>query len=415
MTGKISEDPDRVVTGGEKLAASFAGANYGVLAASFATYLASLAQTLTNKAIDATTNTISNIQLSMFAPSVIDTDPALSANSDNRLATQKAVKAAIAAGGGGGTGNVVGPASAVDSNFTQFSGTTGKLVKDGGLAFDIDGALAANSDARIASQKAIRTLLASAISGLVTIGNVREKLSANRSYYVATTGSDTLNNGLTVGAPFATIQKAIDTACALDLSIYAVTINVAAGTYTPANTLKRYLGVGPISIVGAGNTTIINVTGDNGFFGADAGSWVINTLRILGSYGLFVTGVTSLSCTGVEFGACTFAHIRASSGAAVRMFAYTIAGSSANHYLAEYAARILCINVTVTLTGTPAFSTAFAQCTKHGLMDLELANFSGAAGAGTRYIVTTLGLINTVGLTLPGSVNGVPATGGVYT
>ena len=39
-----------------------------------------------------------------------------------------------AAGGGSGTGDVVGPASAVDGNIVSFDGTTGKLVKDSGVA-----------------------------------------------------------------------------------------------------------------------------------------------------------------------------------------------------------------------------------------------------------------------------------------
>jgi len=37
---------------------------------------------------------------------------------------------------GGGTGDVVGPASAVDSNFAAFDTTTGKLLKDSGIASD---------------------------------------------------------------------------------------------------------------------------------------------------------------------------------------------------------------------------------------------------------------------------------------
>ncbi len=35
---------------------------------------------------------------------------------------------------GGGTGDVVGPASAVDGNFCSFNGTTGKLIKDSGIS-----------------------------------------------------------------------------------------------------------------------------------------------------------------------------------------------------------------------------------------------------------------------------------------
>lgn len=50
------------------------------------------AGTLTNKTIDAALNTLSNIATSMFAANVIDTDGALAANSDTRLASQKATK-----------------------------------------------------------------------------------------------------------------------------------------------------------------------------------------------------------------------------------------------------------------------------------------------------------------------------------
>ncbi|CAH1658773.1 hypothetical protein CHELA1G11_12858 [Hyphomicrobiales bacterium] len=48
--------------------------------------------TLTNKTISGLANTITNLVLSMFASGVIDTDGTLSANSDLKLATQKAVK-----------------------------------------------------------------------------------------------------------------------------------------------------------------------------------------------------------------------------------------------------------------------------------------------------------------------------------
>ncbi len=53
-------------------------------------------------------------------------------------------------------GAVVGPASATDGHIPQFDGTTGKLLKDG-LALDADGTLAANSDTRLATQKAVKT------------------------------------------------------------------------------------------------------------------------------------------------------------------------------------------------------------------------------------------------------------------
>lgn len=49
-------------------------------------------QTLTNKTINASSNTISNITLAMLATNVADTDGTLAANSDTRVATQRATK-----------------------------------------------------------------------------------------------------------------------------------------------------------------------------------------------------------------------------------------------------------------------------------------------------------------------------------
>lgn len=62
-------------------------------------------------------------------------------------------------------GAVVGPTSATADAFTQFDGTTGKLVKSG-VTLDTDVALAGNSDIRLASQKAVKAYVdATAIPG----------------------------------------------------------------------------------------------------------------------------------------------------------------------------------------------------------------------------------------------------------
>lgn len=71
---------------------------------------------------------------------------------------------------GEGAGDVVGPASATASRIAAFDGITGKLLKDGGKTIaeveassipvgylDTDGNLAANSDTKVASQKATKT------------------------------------------------------------------------------------------------------------------------------------------------------------------------------------------------------------------------------------------------------------------
>lgn len=59
--------------------------------------------------------------------------------------------------GGGGSGDVVGPASATANALVLFNSTTGKLIKDSAVTIDTDGTLAANSDSRVATQKAVKT------------------------------------------------------------------------------------------------------------------------------------------------------------------------------------------------------------------------------------------------------------------
>jgi hypothetical protein len=97
---KVSAGADRTVSdygGGAGIVKSDVN---GVVSAAIAgtDYVtATSTNTFTNKTFDAqgTGNALSNITTTMFAVNVIDTDIALAANSDTRLATQKAVKAYV--------------------------------------------------------------------------------------------------------------------------------------------------------------------------------------------------------------------------------------------------------------------------------------------------------------------------------
>ena len=57
------------------------------------------AESFTNKTFNCSLNTLSNITLAMFAANVVDTDSTLAANSDLRVCTQKAIKSYLAAQG----------------------------------------------------------------------------------------------------------------------------------------------------------------------------------------------------------------------------------------------------------------------------------------------------------------------------
>lgn len=71
---------------------------------------------------------------------------------------------------GTGVGDLSGPASATDSAIVLFDSTTGKLVKDSAVTISTDGTMAANSDAKVATEKAIRTYIAAYVTANAVAG-----------------------------------------------------------------------------------------------------------------------------------------------------------------------------------------------------------------------------------------------------
>ena len=95
---------------------------------------------------------------------------------------------------------------------------------------------------------------------------------------------------------------------------------------------------------------------------------------------------------------------------------YTISGNAAVHWLAAQSGEILVAGATVTLSGTPAFSSAFASANGLGDIVCPAITFSGSA-TGQRYIVASNAVVNTNGAGasyLPGNAAGSSSTGGQY-
>lgn len=268
--------------------------------------------------------------------------------------------------------------------------------------------------------------------GAMAISDIRIRLSANLTVYVSTTGNDN-NTGLSAGSPFLTLNKAYNfIRDNYDLNGYTATIQLADGTYTTGlNAQGSVVGrtqigggaAGTIILAGnAGTPTavVIDVTGGPAISCSSSAAVTVQNMKLQGGYGIGVStrGEVNIG-SGITFGPCTAAHVFLSIGAPYLKVGanYTIAGAAPIHWWVAETGNIDCGGKTITLTGTPAFSNAFAIASGSGSQISCGGNtFSGSA-TGARYYANVNGAINTSGggaNYLPGSLAGSTATGGQY-
>lgn len=252
---------------------------------------------------------------------------------------------------------------------------------------------------------------------------VREKLTAARTYYVRTDGNDA-NTGLanTSGGAFLTIQKAVNVVVnEIDAAGYGVTIQLGDGTYTAGATLGKVFGAENVSVVIQGNAVtpsnvVISTTSAAGITANFAGDWHVKDLKLqttTSGYGLVSNYGSLLRYSNIVFGACASGHMSASNTGALRAEGnYSIVGAAPSHWYLSQDGRLTCASRTITITGTPAFSSAFAVLTLHANCVITGNTYTGSA-TGKRYDVSRLAYCNS-GVTLPGDVAGTTATGGLY-
>lgn len=109
------------------------------------------------------------------------------------------------AAGGGGSGNVVGPGSAVDGHIAVFDGTTGKIIKDGGAAgTSYRGAVVYNSSNQSLTPSSSDTL---AFNSEISDTDAIHSTSVNNSRLMVPAGVTKIRllaqvgvNGLTAGS-----------------------------------------------------------------------------------------------------------------------------------------------------------------------------------------------------------------------
>lgn len=114
-----------------------------------------------------------------------------------------------------------------------------------------------------------------------------------------------------------------------------------------------------------------------------------------------------------EFKACTKGHMQAAGGEIRLLANYTISGGAEYHALAEVMGGLVDFGSgrTVTLTGTPAFSTAFVSAGECSNIGAHGVTFSGSA-TGKRFNISNFGSIaendpsDDLNATFPGDANG---------
>ncbi len=262
----------------------------------------------------------------------------------------------------------------------------------------------------------------------VAMRDVRERLIADRIYYVRPDGSDG-NDGQsdsTEGA-FATIGKAVEVVHGMiDLGPHHVTIQLADGTYEESIALLApHVGSGTITIAGnpaaPGNTVMAGAAGVRTIVLENAAALSIRDFELRGN-GQAATFVAKNACltvrSGMSFGSAATAQLYAQDNGVIDATgaAYSIVGGSGRHLLAITGSVVNALNCTVTISGAPSFSTAFAQANRAGVVNANGSLFLGLA-TGKRYDVATNGVVYTSGggaNFLPGNAAGTAASGGQY-
>jgi hypothetical protein len=254
----------------------------------------------------------------------------------------------------------------------------------------------------------------------------RELLTANRTYYVATTGNDA-NNGLTVGTPFLTIQKAVDTALqTLDAGPYTVTIQLADGTYSEevviGGPLLRGTSEWDNQFIIKGNTAnpenVILDKDDGICISTNAGGAVyLQDFTLQGNAATTCLGSYSygiINGNNLRFGVAQW-HMQPAVGGTISLNGYEIFDDAAAHmYPVSLGFAEVVPGSTVTLTGTPSFSVAFVFAEQVGVAHLEGVTFTGSA-TGLRYALGQNSQLfqgpGTAHDYLPGSVTGMCLSG----
>lgn len=361
------------------------------------------------------------------------------------------------------TAFVVNQIGALSTGVISVLGNTGIVtlieMTNGGLAPIASPAFSGVPQAATAApltattQIATTAFVTNAINALPSFpANPKTRITAPLNLYVAPNGNDS-NAGTALTTAFLTLQRAWNVILYnYDLNGFAITVNIADGTYnagvvcsgTPVgasllanlavgNFGSSYGGPSPVVFKGSsGNASNCIITTTNtACFSASFGAQIDVTNMTLRASGAAAQGATNgsalLSTTGgyigalaVIFGNCGNSHMEAYGGLIGTGGSYTVSGSAACHYLATRMGHINANLSTITFTGSPSFSSAFAQAEYASVVEIGISTFNNAgAVGGARYFARFGGIVDTEGGSqsyLPGSNSGSvdASTYGIY-
>jgi hypothetical protein len=266
------------------------------------------------------------------------------------------------------------------------------------------------------------------------VGSGREILTANRTYYVRTDGSDS-NTGLlnTPGGAFSSLLAARDAIRRIDGNGFEVTVQIGNGTYTVSNpegvVFSGFVGVSRIRLIG-NTTTPTSVTIQGGAGIAQFTALITFSGDILGivdgvsitntqpsGQGIAIERASYVELRNNNFGAVTNSAIRVSGGEYWQAGNFSISGGGANaQFLNVDGGGVASLNLagTCTITNNPVFS-RFALVSS-SLLNWVPSNFTFSGTAqGSRHFVTNNGTLNQYGISgsFPGNSAGTVNAGGV--
>src|SRR5262249_45369219 len=153
---------------------------------------------------------------------------------------------------------------------------------------------------------------------------------------------------------------------AVDCNGYAVTIQVADGTYAAGAKLFSLINCAAFTLQGnvstPGNCVISSATGQAlQFSGGPAVTVPVRRFKLSasgsGANGVTVNDSAWITFGAMEYGSCVFNHMQAFHGGEININAdYTISGGARAHWNVQNG-YLTTSNRTITITGTPAFST----------------------------------------------------------